>query len=1360
MGKKLTEDEIKWVLSVESSKSQQEVHKLDKAIKDLNRTNDALRKRQADLVASGKKESDEYRRLTKEIRDNNTIIGKNRAIVDELTKRMDLSQLTMGQLSKRAKELRTQLRNTSQAADPQAYKRLSTDLKAVENRMDELNVSGRRTSSMFSAGMVKATLYTAAIGAVGAAMRSNININKDFEQAVADLAAILGVVPAHMQVLIADAKQLGATTKFTASQVAELQTELAKLGFSQEEIHNATEPILQFAGAVDAELPRAAAVAGAALRAFGLDSSETTRAVATMTAGCNKSALSFEYLETAMAIVSPVAKAFGFTIEDTTALLGVLSDSGFDASMAATATRNILLNLANSSGKLATALGQPITTLDDLVPALIKLRDEGVDLNTTLEITDKRSVAAFNTFLSGAEKVTKLRDAVTDADDILKQMQQTRIDTSKGSEKLLQSAWEGLMLRMEGAKNLYRTVVDGMTTALNTLNYALTSSADKLQQQLDKVVKLNSTLPDLVDRYEDLKSKTTLTVDEQTELRDVINQIGTSIPGVITKFDEYGNAIELNTRRIWDYLAAEKARLRYLNSEAIDEAEKKIKKAQEEIDFLQSEYAAGGRLKRSWSGGVGYRSKSSMPELYDQILAQQEIIKGAQEQLKKLRGDDIEEQAQSQARQVILRKQFNEMSKEELQVWILMNKNATDDVLRQESGFAVQSQQSLEKLRSEYAQYAQMAQDIYDQRFPVQKDTKSGKDPVDKNPNATALKNLEAAHQEELNTIRRDGQQKELTEGRINEAILQSDIEYYDRRIQALEVFQAAEKKANKKADYGKQIVDARAKQYATEVSLEKNTLAEIDRWRTEALTREDTVTKASTSALEKQLAQKKITQQQYELAVFTLTDQSAQRRLAIEETYLGTVNSLELNNGTLKADAVTKANKAVLEADLAAAKSRAAQQTKLDSLIKDFKGQFKITTVDEDLQAQMVALEASYQARKEFAQQNNLDTTAIDEAYLRAKEKLVQDSEARIFAIRKQYGLTSMQEEYQQQLQQLQQHLDSQEITQEDYDKAVLNTKRDYYKKIFDYYSKIVSDAIASLQQAEIQRIEDKYDVEIAAAEGNSEEVARLEKEKAQKKLEVEKQYADINFAVKASQIVADTSVAVMRTYAELGGGIKGIIAAAMVSATGVAQLAIAMSEWQKVKNMTLGGVSTSGSSSGARVASGREGGGFLDVIREQDGKRFDALYDPSARGFVDRPTVIVGEGPAGRSREWVASNAAVENPTVAPILRLIDDHQRAGDIATVDMNKIMRANLAGFAGGGSISSPLSTAPSAPSSPTTPGTPAIYGRLEKVMSGLESELSHLRTNGIYSSVTLSDFDRKQQLRDKARNIGKKNPKP
>lgn len=295
----------------------------------------------------------------------------------------------------------------------------------------------------------------------------------DFEAANSKLAAILGTTSKNIKDLTTDAQRLGAATKYTASQATALQIELAKLGFSKNEILQSTEGILKFAQATGAELPEAAALAGVALRMFNADTSETERYVSAMAVATTKSALSFSYLQTAMPIVGPVAKAFNFQIEDTLALLGKLADSGFDASMAATALRNIFLNLADSNGLLAKSLGGAVKTLPELVNGLKKLKEQGVDLNTTLELTDKRSVAQFNTLLTNIDALIPLREQITGVEEELGNMANTMGDNVQGAILGLSSAWEAFMLSfMEStgpAKNVINFFARGIRNIANDL---------------------------------------------------------------------------------------------------------------------------------------------------------------------------------------------------------------------------------------------------------------------------------------------------------------------------------------------------------------------------------------------------------------------------------------------------------------------------------------------------------------------------------------------------------------------------------------------------------------------------------------------------------------------------------------------------------------------------------------------------------------------------------------------------------------------------------------------------------------------------------------------------------------------------
>lgn len=336
----------------------------------------------------------------------------------------------------------------------------------------------------WAAGYIGAQAVVSGIVKMFTQLREGVGSIVEFEYANSQLAAILGITADNIRELTTDARQLGATTKYTAAQATELQIELAKLGFTRREILDSTGAILKFAQATGAELADAAALSGASLRMFNASTKETERYVSSMAVATARSALSFSYLATALPIVGPVAKAFNFTIEDTLALLGKLADAGFDASMSATATRNILLNLADSGGKLAKALGEPVKTLPELVAGLKKLKEQGVDLNTTLELTDKRSVAAFNAFLTAADDIVPLRDQITGVDQELADMADTMSNNVKGAIAGLSSAWEAFMLSFYDSKGLMKDVLDFFARGLRNVATQLKGYSE-LQDEAD-----------------------------------------------------------------------------------------------------------------------------------------------------------------------------------------------------------------------------------------------------------------------------------------------------------------------------------------------------------------------------------------------------------------------------------------------------------------------------------------------------------------------------------------------------------------------------------------------------------------------------------------------------------------------------------------------------------------------------------------------------------------------------------------------------------------------------------------------------------------------------------------------------------
>ena len=321
------------------------------------------------------------------------------------------------------------------------------------------------------------TLGTLGAGVgIGQIFRNVTGIMIDFDQAQADLTAISGKTKGELKDLTAQAKQLGATTQFSATQITEMQIELAKLGFTSDQILESTRAVSNFASATGTDMASASKVAGSSLRAFGLEAREMERVVSVLGVATTKSALSFSDYETAMSQVAPVSKAFGFSIEDTTTLLAQLKNAGFDASKGAIATKNILLNLADANGELAQEIGRPVTSLDDMAVAFEELEAKGIDLAKALDLTDKRSVSAFKVFMENADGMVEFRDSITNVSAELQEMADKKLDSVQGQMTLLSSAWEGWILGVDDStgaskklKDMIGFLAENLDTIMNTL---------------------------------------------------------------------------------------------------------------------------------------------------------------------------------------------------------------------------------------------------------------------------------------------------------------------------------------------------------------------------------------------------------------------------------------------------------------------------------------------------------------------------------------------------------------------------------------------------------------------------------------------------------------------------------------------------------------------------------------------------------------------------------------------------------------------------------------------------------------------------------------------------------------------------
>ena len=304
------------------------------------------------------------------------------------------------------------------------------------------------------------TIGVGAVAALGTALTDAFGIFKDFEKANSKLEAVLRATDSEMEALTKQSKKLGSVTAFTASEVAELQTEFAKLGFPTDDILDMTEATLDGAAALGSELGEQAALAGATLKQYGLDSSEAARVNDVLAESAASSALDFSKLATALPIVGATANTAGVSLERTTALLGTLSNRGLDASSAATALRNIFLELSKQGITWEQAMNKINTATDKNAVAM--------------DLFGKRGATAGVILAETGASTADLEEKLKSAEGAAKDMAETMLDNLSGDITKAGSAWEGFILSLEDGEGAIAGVSRGVTQSFTSMLNGMT----------------------------------------------------------------------------------------------------------------------------------------------------------------------------------------------------------------------------------------------------------------------------------------------------------------------------------------------------------------------------------------------------------------------------------------------------------------------------------------------------------------------------------------------------------------------------------------------------------------------------------------------------------------------------------------------------------------------------------------------------------------------------------------------------------------------------------------------------------------------------------------------------------------------
>lgn len=308
--------------------------------------------------------------------------------------------------------------------------RAGYDMKEFSKSSQNLIRSMRKTANkMKSVGRTMTTNLTAPIAALGGL---SVTVFADFEQSMAKVAAVSGATGSELAKLTELSKDLGRSTKYTASQVAELQLNYAKLGFSTSEIENITEATLQLALATGEDLASSAEVAGGTLRSFGKDASQMQGVVDVMAKSFSSSALDLEKFKTGMGTIGAVANGLGQSLEETTAQLSVLSNNNIDASTAGTMLRNMMLKATKDGFSMSDALA-------DIAQSTNKAE-------TSLKYFDTRATATALILADNIDLTKDLTNQYINSGGAAKGMADVMDNTLQGSLHKVKSAIEGMAI--------------------------------------------------------------------------------------------------------------------------------------------------------------------------------------------------------------------------------------------------------------------------------------------------------------------------------------------------------------------------------------------------------------------------------------------------------------------------------------------------------------------------------------------------------------------------------------------------------------------------------------------------------------------------------------------------------------------------------------------------------------------------------------------------------------------------------------------------------------------------------------------------------------------------------------------------
>ena len=438
-------------IEVDNKQAQKDITDQTKKIEDLKDEN-------KQLLAVNKKLAKEDRDTSKERARNSETIAKNAAVISKNTQQRKQNIGVLQSERKTLNNLRSQLalltaeRNKNLVVGSKAFNHANKQIASYNNQIragEEAGKDFRRSVGNYGRAFEGATasilpfnaallaspigLIAGALGALLLVVKQSFSFFKEFDTVMSKVRATTSATNEEFEKLRESTIEFGESSKFTATEVAQLQLELAKLGFTTQEIIDSTDAVLNLATATDSELGRAAEVVAQTLNQFNLEATESGRVADVMAKSFVSSGLDIEKFAEGMKNAGKASDLVGVTLEQTTAILAVLADNGVDSSTAGTQLKNVFIELSDKG-----------LSWEDAMNRINKSQNK---LTASNELFKKRGSIVGAVIAENVVKIDELTRSINDATDASAEMARIVGNNLQGDLDRLSSSWEGLIAR-------------------------------------------------------------------------------------------------------------------------------------------------------------------------------------------------------------------------------------------------------------------------------------------------------------------------------------------------------------------------------------------------------------------------------------------------------------------------------------------------------------------------------------------------------------------------------------------------------------------------------------------------------------------------------------------------------------------------------------------------------------------------------------------------------------------------------------------------------------------------------------------------------------------------------------------------